>query len=79
MVSPGAMAVAMVAVAVAVASRRPAPQKRRKPKHVQTELRRCGMANLPLWQRGRRPKMLKPPLQPPCRFLGLLCSRGNGD
>ena len=37
--------VSLVAVAVvAVASRRPAPQRRGKPKHVQTELQRCGMA-----------------------------------
>ena len=56
--------VSLVAVAVvAVASRRPAPQRRGKPKHVQTELQRCGMANMQLLQHGRRPQMLQPPLQ----------------
>ena len=65
MVSLVAVVVAVVAEAMVVASRRPDQQRRRKPKHVQTELHRCGLVKFQLWQPGRWPNMLQPRLQPP--------------
>ena len=56
-----AVAAAVVAEAMAMVSRRSAP-RRRKP--YQAEVHICEMANLQLWQHGRRPNMLQPPLQP---------------